>query len=188
MRAFVALDLDAGSADAIAVAAAAVRAASPPTLKASWVAPRSMHVTVQFLGETDEALAPALGDALVAIARASVAPPPAAATLTAFPSEGRARVLVAELADASGALGRVAGAVAAAMEPHGFARESRPYRPHVTLARLRVPRDVRPVIAGSGVASLALGVASLTLFRSDLGPAGPAYTPLARAAFPPARS
>ena len=188
MRAFVALDLDARSAHAIAAAAAAVRAASPPTWKASWVAPRSMHVTLQFLGETEDAIVPALGEALVAIARAWVAPPPAVATLTAFPSEGRARVLVAELADTSGALGRIAGAVAAATERHGFAREARPYRPHVTLARLRAPREVGPVIARSGVASLALGVASLTLFRSDLGPAGPAYTPLARAGFPSARS
>jgi 2'-5' RNA ligase len=188
MRAFVALDLDAGSLDAITVTAAAVRAASPSTWKASWVAPRSMHVTVQFLGETDETLAPALGEALVAIARASAAPPPSVAAVTAFPSEVRARVLVAELTDASGALGRVAGAVAAAMEPHGFAREARPYRPHVTLARLRVPRDVHPIVVASGVASLALGVASLTLFRSDPGPRGPAYTPLARAAFPSLRS
>ena len=188
MRAFVALDLDAGSAHAIAAAAAAVRAASPPTWKASWVPPRSMHVTAQFLGETDEAIAPALGEALVAIARASIAPPPAVATLTAFPSEGRARILVAELADTSGALGCIARAVAASTEPHGFAREARPYRPDVTLARLRVPREVGPVIAASGVASLALGVASLTLFRSDRVPAGPAYAPLARAAFPSPRS
>ena len=57
-------------------------------------------------------------------------------------SADRATVLWAGVEDASGELARLADATAAAMAELGFARDPRPYHPHVTLGRLRAPAGV----------------------------------------------
>ena len=51
-------------------------------------------------------------------------------------------MLWAGVEDASGELARLADATAAAMAELGFARDRRPYHPHVTLGRLREPAAV----------------------------------------------
>jgi len=66
----------------------------------------------------------------------------------------------------------------------GFARESRPLSPHLTLARIKEgERDVGRLLAQSGALDHPLAIGSLdmksiVLMKSELRPAGPVYTPL----------
>ena len=62
----------------------------------------------------------------------------------------------------------------------GLPRDKRPFRAHLTIARMREPRDVRAWLSRGGEPSGALAVAKVTLFRSELGPSGPKYTALAQ--------
>src|SRR5688572_15897827 len=126
LRTFVALELPAE----VKATVAAVREQSPTGLR--WVDPDGAHVTLKFLGPTPEDAVPRIGEAL---ARASV-------------GIGRPRLTTAEIGRFPGALWLgLAGdverllalrdAVEREVSPLGWPRDDRPFRAHLTLARLK---------------------------------------------------
>jgi 2'-5' RNA ligase len=171
-RLFVALDLPAPARAALARFRAA--AADPAVWRP--LPDSSFHVTLAFLGHRDaadvdrvtvvlRALAPRAAPAL-ALAGALLLPP------------RRARVLAVALDDATGALAALQSEVAGALAGAGlFEPEARPFRPHVTIARLRsgarAPRALDPAPE-----PLAFEAGPVTLYRSRLGRGGAVYEPL----------
>jgi 2'-5' RNA ligase len=183
IRAFVALDLDATSLRRVARIADRLRMGSGAP-SASWTPAAQMHVTLKFIAALPvERIAP-LGAGLRPLVEGKAAPGACPIRLDAFPNVEQARVVVAELRDDSGAVATLADAVARLAGRLGVPREDRPFRPHVTLARLKRPYDARrwlkPDLA-EGVGECRTG--SLTLFRSELGAAGSVHVPLAHFAF-----
>jgi len=146
----------------------------------AWVAADNLHVTLKFLGDTDEAHVPALLDALGTAAAGTAAFEVAVRGLGAFPSPLRARVVWAGLEEPP-VLGELAGRVDAALAALGVPRESRPFSAHVTLGRVREPR--RNLALAAALAQPAdfgrLPVTRLSLMRSDLQPRGARYTEVA---------
>jgi 2'-5' RNA ligase len=71
-----------------------------------------------------------------------------------------------------GSLAAVAeeAAVAVGLEP-----EERPFRPHLTLARVRPPEDVERLVSDAPPFSFGWDVGELVLFRSHLGRGGSRY-------------
>jgi 2'-5' RNA ligase len=104
-------------------------------------------------------------------------------TLGAFSSPKRARVVVAELADPEGRIAALARAVALEAEKLGVPLEARAFRPHVTLARLKRPSDVREWLAHATLEPLRVVFDEFCLYQSLLDPAGGRYSVLARAEF-----
>jgi 2'-5' RNA ligase len=125
-----------------------MRRASPDERRLRWVAPASYHVTLKFLGWTRPEVGFALRDAIGAALAGQRAFEMETRGLGAFPGPERARVLWAGV-DPGGAarLSALAERVERAAEALGFAREQRPYHPHVTLARLAGPTDIRGVVS-----------------------------------------
>ena len=74
-------------------------------------------------------------------------------------------------------------ALEAALVVRGVPAESRPFHPHVTLARARDPRGAGDLasVLGEGPAFGEVRVGTLHLMRSDLDPRGSRYTILAEA-------
>lgn len=152
------------------------------------VPPDRMHVTVRFLGSVDPRLAARIRDDL----RTAAAAVPAGTALVRF-SWGerlprRIRVYWAGIDDAGGTLGRLETAVTRVLTPLGVPPESRPYRPHVTLARVRRERGARTpsleaeasaVTAGAWPA-VEFAVRELVLFESRLRSDGAEYAAVAR--------
>jgi 2'-5' RNA ligase len=103
--------------------------------------------------------------------------------LGAFPSAARPRVVWAGLTAGARTLGDLAGRVDEALAALGFAREARPFSPHVTLGRVRQPgRAPALTEALRGAAERPFGrlrVARASLMRSELSPRGARYTELA---------
>jgi 2'-5' RNA ligase len=144
------------------------------------VDPAQVHLTLAFLGHRRLDEVPEL-EALVEGLALRAAP----ALRTAgglWLSPRRPHVLTVAVEDAGGALARVHDRVWRGLEGLGFEREARPYRPHLTVARVRhgwtapsgalPPLPPRPLTAGAVV-----------LMRSWLG-GGPArYEALARREF-----
>lgn len=101
-----------------------------------WVAAEGLHLTLKFFGET----APERVGEVVAMLDGAVARTPAIACapreLGAFPTLERARVLWAGY-EAEPALELLVHRVEQGAEALGFAVEGRPFRPHVTLGRVR---------------------------------------------------
>src|SRR2546423_11395136 len=64
-----------------------------------------------------------------------------------------------------------------------FQRDSRPFKPHLTVARIRTPHGARELATAHRSTSFEpqnFSVSELILMRSELGPGGSRYTPLSR--------
>lgn len=169
LRLFVALPVPADAAERLA----SLRAELPG---ARWLARENYHLTLRFLGDVDEAAVPVLTEAL-----ARVTMRPLRVELDAvgvFPSLRRPRVFVARGA-AGLALERLQARVERAVVEAGFEPDARPFRPHVTLARLRRP-DRAALAAYLEAHSLRLGwrARSFALYESRLGAGGARYVPV----------
>jgi 2'-5' RNA ligase len=121
--------------------------------KVRWARPEKVHLTLKFLGDTQEEV---LNDLCAALEETCRHHAPFDVGLTgfgAFPSARRARILWASVGAGSERLCSLATDVDAAFAPLGFEREGRPYVPHLTLGRVRG----RPASFDLSRASLNLG-------------------------------
>lgn len=149
-----------------------------PPLK--MIAVDQLHVTSVFLGETDESLIPRFAEIVDQVASSNETETVTLRGLGAFSKVTRPTVVWAGFDNAS-LLIRLADQLSACCESLGFSREARPYQPHLTLARVKAQptRDLVDLIDEHSVTELgSVTIESLTLFRSDLEPSGPTYTPI----------
>lgn len=175
MRLFIALDLPAAVRDELAAAQRRLR--GQPV---RWSAPASMHLTLQFLGETAESLVAPLLAGLEAIAAPAIRL--RLEGLGAFPNPARARVIWAGVAGDTAALSELQQRVLTVTEPLGFEPERRPFRAHLTLGRVRQdtrPEQLRTLAAALAAtpppAPLAWEAGRPILFQSTLTPQGAIY-------------
>jgi 2'-5' RNA ligase len=172
MRLFVALELPAGARAALA----RFRDAAADADVWRPLPEESFHVTLAFLGHRPEGDVDLAAASLRALAPWS-APRLALGDGLLLPPR-RARVLTVALGDPDGVLGRLQAEVAAGLAAAGlYEPESRPFRPHVTVARLR-PRAPAPRTLAIAPEPLAFTGGAVTLFRSRLRREGAAYEPL----------
>lgn len=133
MRLFLAIDLDADSKEALSEAIAPVRAAAPDL---AWVREHKLHLTLRFLGEQPDAAAARIGPVMDLLAARHRAFDMRLRHVGAFPNFRRARVVWIGV-EPSARLELLHHDVELACEQLGFGIEGRPFRPHVTLARVR---------------------------------------------------
>ncbi|TLZ55508.1 MAG: RNA 2',3'-cyclic phosphodiesterase [Methanobacteriota archaeon] len=135
-RGFIAVDVPGGPAlDAFA---AGLRKASP-SLKV--VDTDQLHLTVKFLGYTEEGLVPEIVTT-IREATADLRPFEARVRGTgAFPSLGRMNVIWVGV-DGAEPIARITDSLEASLEALGFPRERRPWKAHVTLARVKGRQDL----------------------------------------------
>ncbi len=188
IRAFVALDLDSMSLRRVVRVSDRLRMSSGAP-SASWTPAAKMHVTLKFMGALAEDQVVPLGKALAPLVEAAGPLGPWTMRLAAFPRVGDARIVVVELEDASGAMAKLADKIDRLASKHGVAREERDFRPHVTLARLKLAYDARrwlrpDLTDGAGDCR----AAAVTLYRSEPAEDGSKYIPLARWELPPVSS
>ena len=144
------------------------------------VAPEKLHVTLKFLGDTDESLLPQIRTLLAEIVPGR---PPCDVRLIgvgAFPNAKRPAVIWIGLHDAQ-PLCDIATELESKLEPFGFARERRPFQPHLTLLRLRSrpPEAMFDLLAEHGATSYGMArIESVELMQSELLPSGSRYTEL----------
>src|SRR4051812_26066668 len=137
MRLFVAIELPDDVRAALAAVQDRLRRAIPDGV--SWVKPANLHMTMKFLGEVPDERLPAVVEALRAVtARGELRL--ATGRAAVMPPRGPARVLVADVDGEVEALKLLAAAIDDACAKIGFERERRPFRPPLTLGRLRPPR------------------------------------------------
>jgi RNA 2',3'-cyclic 3'-phosphodiesterase len=182
LRLFVALDLP----EEARAALKAFREAAADAAVWRPVPDEALHLTLAFLGHRPE------GDvaAVRGVLEGCLAPaPPLRLEGGLLLPPRRARVLCAAVADPEGALAGLQARVARGLAEAGlYTPEKRPFRAHVTVARLR-PRARAPRMVEAAPEPLAFDGAALSLYRSLLHPAGARYENLAKLAMarPPAR-
>lgn len=152
---------------------------TPP--KVTWVKPAALHMTLRFLGETEDAEAARVVEALT--------PPIAVAPfdvewrgLGAFPSQRHPRALWMGVVRGAAQLGAVEAEVAqrlGTVDP-----EARPFLPHLTIGRIKMAGqgvDWPKVLKAVEVRGVISRAERVTLYRSELSQRGPHYTGLVSA-------
>ncbi|MGH7663179.1 MAG: RNA 2',3'-cyclic phosphodiesterase [Gemmatimonadaceae bacterium] len=182
MRLFLAINLPDEVRIAIGKAVEPLRAAAPSV---AWIGAERLHLTLKFLGEQPEAMLGALGSVVHAVARRSPAIELELGGIGAFPRLLRPRVIWLGIAPEP-RLELLHRDVESGCAELGIPVDGRPFRPHVTLGRVRsrlhtdaareLSRAARRVRYGASVP-----VASVELMQSAPRPGGPHYSVVASA-------
>ena len=158
-----------------------------PQVRASWSREHNLHLTLKFLGDVPVTRIPSLAEVCGAAARQIAPFELVVKGCGTFPPNGKPKVLWIGIADAQSAPNASLLSLYSAVEDRcgaaGFARESRAYHPHLTIARLREAKDSRTLAEHHkqiGFASQTFTVSELILLRSELSSQGSKHTALAR--------
>ena len=176
MRLFVALDLPAEIVERIEDLVGRLR----PTARINWSPPANLHITTKFIGEWPEARVDELKSALAAV-EPKVPVAIHVRRVGFFPNPHAPRVFWCGV-EAPG-LAALAGATDRATAALGVPSESRPFSPHLTLARIKERVDLQPL--REAIAALppiefgSFDAAAFFLYESALRPTGSVYTKLA---------
>jgi RNA 2',3'-cyclic 3'-phosphodiesterase len=141
MRIFLAINPPADVRGRVWEATAPLRELSPDV---SWVAEPKIHLTLKFIGEVSEDRIEPLALAMAEIARTHAAPVVHLATVGAFPNFRRPRVIWMGI-EQEPRLELLHHDVELACDRLGHELDGRPYRPHLTLARVRQPLGDEPL-------------------------------------------
>jgi len=135
IRSFIAIELPDELKLGLVKLQAQLKLGKPPSVK--WVDPNSTHLTLKFLGDI---LADRIGDITGAIEEAIQGIPPfhlEVKDLGVFPNLKRVQVVWVGISGEIDRLSQLQQRIESNLAPLGFAPESRPFTPHLTLARVR---------------------------------------------------
>ena len=194
IRAFLAVELSEELRAMLATLQQELKQSIEPELKRgtriSWVQPASLHLTIKFLGETDEQMIDPLRAAVEQGIGSQMAVNVPLERLGGFPRPQSPRVLWIgpsenwEKGIDAKRITEIYARIEQACEDLHFLRETKPFSPHLTVARIKTgERHVgvslgqsgvfdRPILLGS------LAVESVALMKSELKPTGSIYTKL----------
>lgn len=176
MRIFIAFPV----VPAIAAEAADVQLAlrkKYPTLAAKWVAPRSMHITLEFLGAINERQLEVVRQILIEQA-AKAAPFFYAVTgVAVWPNSERPETIVLTVAEVELAFSvLMRKAVHEALTLHNLSHDFKLWRPHVTLARVTTPtKSPLKDVASMSIEPQVWRVPYVALVQSHLTTRGATY-------------
>jgi 2'-5' RNA ligase len=177
MRLFVALDLSNEVRSAISRFYETLRVEIP---LAGWARSDGIHVTLKFIGEVQNERVAQIENALSAVN----SPAPVEMNFRGagfFPDERRPRVFWIGI-DSTPNLSEIAAQIETQLEPLGIARESREFKPHLTLARISDSRGIeklREALRRNGPIDFGtIRTNEMHLFQSELGLGGARYTRL----------
>jgi RNA 2',3'-cyclic 3'-phosphodiesterase len=159
-------------------------------VRMTWVRPDVVHLTFKFLGDIEEAVAGPLEHAVGRALRGMGPVELPIDHLGVFPRADAPRALWIgpdeswSASDAATRLMAVHAAIEDVCDTAGFAREPGPWRPHLTLARVRSnERDVGRALRSIGALERALAIQpmpidAVVLMKSELLPGGPTHAPV----------
>jgi 2'-5' RNA ligase len=176
VRLFLAVNPDHQTRHSIARATAALRDAAPAL---RWTDASRIHLTLKFLGEQETGAVDRLRDALDAVAARHRPFVMRVRHVGAFPNFRRARVVWIGVAQ-DARLELLHHDIEVACEQHGFELDGRPFRPHMTLARVPDGTDLEVLRRLSRAAKRVdfeeeCEVESIDLMQSTLGRAGSSH-------------
>jgi 2'-5' RNA ligase len=147
-----------------------------------WTRTEGIHLTLKFFGSIAEEAVPAISAVVEEVAAAATPFSLAVGGIGAFPDQRRPRVLWVGL---SGDVERLAGFqrnLEEALIALDFAVEERSFAPHLTLARIRSPKDLtglpKALEKGEHFAAGSFVAPGIGLIKSELKPQGAVYTRL----------
>jgi 2'-5' RNA ligase len=172
-RAFIALELSNDIKDRLAIAQQTLRGCKA---RLTLVDPELIHITVKFLGEVDDKKRREVMDAL---AKVSFVPYPVTTGNVTVDNKNRPHTVWCTIQD-TGESERLFVLIEDALAPLGFARETRRFTPHATIARVKsFDPSLFTALGTLNAASYgSCRISGLKLKKSTLLPQGPVYEDL----------
>ena len=182
-RLFFAVPIPAPARALIADLAAAVQAAvGDGRTRIRWVGMEGLHLTLRFLGQTPVGRIPALQSIADEIATGTAPFDITVSGAGAFPEPRRPRTLWLGIPAGAGRLASLADELGRRIEAAGWPIESRPFAPHLTIARTDGLRAGPAAAAALEEAATRLdasfSVDRIVLYRSVLGNGPASYEPV----------
>lgn len=182
MRTFIAIELPPEIKEALAQLQEQLKASGADI---KWVKPQNIHLTLKFLGDTNEKkIAP-----IMRILEETACNKPVftirVSSLGAFPGLNSIRVIWAGIDRGDAIACQIAKDLEGRIASIGIPKEKRPFSSHITIGRAKsglnsdkLARDIE--ILGKALAgkNMEASVKKITLFKSTLTPGGPAYEAL----------
>ena len=176
MRLFAAVPLPESARGEVTALLGRLRARDLPV---RWVADEGLHLTLKFYGEVATDRLEVIEEVVRVAGEGTMPLPLRLADLGAFPAPARPRVLWLGI-DAPPALELLQDRLERGSEAIGFAPEGAPYRPHVTLGRVREGERCRLAdveAAGQDYERVAFLGTDLVLYESVSAGGKPRYKP-----------
>lgn len=153
----------------------------------SWVKPGNIHVTIRFLGDLGDSGVKRVCDAVARETTSLEAPLARLGGLGGFPSLTRPRVLWVGLSEGEETVRALGSAVNDGIRRAGFGPLEKPFRPHMTVARVREGAKglERLRTASLPPAPPAEPLDRICVMKSELHPSGSRYTALSEARLRP---
>jgi len=179
MRCFIAINLDDVVKKEIDASVALLKKEKADV---KWVPAANLHVTLKFFGEIDERTVEKIEENLSEISRKFSPFEVKLHGLGVFPDERRPRVIWIDFLD-SRRLIKLQEEVEYSIVSIGFEKEDRPFSPHLTIGRVRSPKNKDLLLRAMGPLRSKdfgnIGVDKIFLMKSDLKPTGAQYTAVA---------
>ena len=183
VRSFIAIELPGELKKGLAQLQAQLKLSKPPSVK--WVDPYSIHLTLKFLGNIAVARIPEITQEIEEATRGLSTFHLEVKGLGVFPNMRRVQVAWVGISGEVDKLSQLQQRIESNLVPLGFTAESRPFTPHLTLARFRdqVLPDERErfgqLITSTKFETIyAIKVDSINLMRSQLNREGAIYSRL----------
>lgn len=183
VRLFVACEVPDEVKEALGETIEGLRKKSGPAVR--WIKPEGIHVTLKFLGEVPAKKLPAVK---LAIQEAVVGHSPFElefSNIGTFGGREGLRIMWVGIAGDVLRLEALVRAVNAALAVVGFEPERRPFRPHLTLGRVRDEigtrhrAEIEVAVGKTDVPGVNWRTSQVSLMRSKMGPGGASYEVLA---------
>ena len=146
-----------------------------------WVKPSNIHLTLKFLGSIP---GPKLAVICTAVERAANAVPPMQIQVKGagcFPAARNPRVLWVGIQPIPPQLRKLQESIEVGLSESGYARDDRPFSPHLTIGRVKSPRNLQALMRKMQELEFQdeiVSIHTVTVMKSDLNPTGAQYTPI----------
>ncbi|MBM4277507.1 MAG: RNA 2',3'-cyclic phosphodiesterase [Deltaproteobacteria bacterium] len=147
-----------------------------------WVSPENIHLTLKFFGNIEESEIDSIVKSIEEPVHTTSSFSINVQGIGAFPGLKNPRVIWMGFQEGKEMIVAIQKRLEGEFEKIGFQPEDRSFHPHLTLGRMRSNRGKDELVRGmERYREEELGsfqVERIVLFKSDLRPAGPIYTPL----------
>ena len=179
MRAFIAIELSEPIRNALSQIESHLKYSGADV---KWVKEENIHLTLKFLGEAAEDKIEEIKSILDEIARGTKPFKITIKDIGAFPRIECPRVIWVGLDKGANEAQILAEVIDAALSKIGYQRETRPFASHLTIGRVRSPKNkdaLKEKLATYHLSPMTHDlITSITLFQSALRPEGPIYKKL----------
>lgn len=185
MRLFIALPLEKSVKDELDKLIATLKRQGGPV---KWVKAENIHLTLRFLGETNDNLVSDIKHHIDEVVNTHRKVQTSINNLGGFPNLNRPRVIWVGIEQNLDALRKMANDIEHRMRSLGFEKETKPFKAHLTLGRVRDPKgldNLTNFMKDYRLEEMPLLFDRIVLFKSTLTPQGPIYERLREATLLP---